>query len=98
MWETLANGGPNGQAPGAEPLRRSVARKWVEDAEAYYDLIVSRTRGLDTEYLQLLEGDDPVLEWMKGTGLRPILNGLNGEEREIFLLAPPTDKERSIFD
>jgi trans-aconitate 2-methyltransferase len=88
MRETLADGGPNGEALGAETLRRAVARKWVEDAEAYYDLLVSRTGGLDiwaTEYLQALEGDDPVLEWVKGTGLRPILNGLGDKEREIFL-------------
>ncbi|HKQ72561.1 MAG TPA: methyltransferase domain-containing protein [Blastocatellia bacterium] len=88
MRETLANGGPNGEALGAETLRRAVARKWVENAEAYYDLLVSRTSGLDiwaTEYLQVLEGDNPVLEWVKGTGLRPILNGLDDRERETFL-------------
>jgi trans-aconitate 2-methyltransferase len=88
MRETLANGGPNGEALGTEALRRAVARKWVEDAEAYYDLLVSRTSGLDiwaTEYLQVLEGDNPVLEWVKGTGLRPILNGLDDKELEIFL-------------
>jgi trans-aconitate 2-methyltransferase len=88
MRETLANGGPNGEALGTETLRRAVARKWVEDAEAYYDLLVSRTSGLDiwaTEYLQVLEGDNPVLEWVKGTGLRPILNGLDDKELETFL-------------
>jgi trans-aconitate 2-methyltransferase len=89
MRETLANGGPNGEALGTETLRHAVARKWVEDAEVYYDLLVSRTRSLDiwaTEYLQILEGDNPVLEWVKGTGLRPILNGLDDHERERFLV------------
>ena len=33
----------------------------------------------------MLRGDDPVLEWVSGTGLRPILNGLEGEERSRFL-------------
>ena len=28
---------------------------------------------------------DPVLEWVKGTGLRPILEGLADREREAFL-------------
>ena len=54
----------------------------------YYDLLVSCTRSLDiweTEYLQILEGEDPVLDWVKGTGLRPILNGLDDQERELFL-------------
>ncbi|HEX9942148.1 MAG TPA: methyltransferase domain-containing protein [Thermoanaerobaculia bacterium] len=88
MRETLANGGPGGGPLGGEELRQAVARNWVADAEVYYDLLVGSTRSLDiweTEYLQVLEGDDPVLEWVKGTGLRPILNGLGGEEREIFL-------------
>jgi trans-aconitate 2-methyltransferase len=88
MRETLANGGPNGKALGTEPLRHAAAHKWVEEAEVYYDLLVDYTRSLDiwaTEYLQILEGDNPVLEWVKGTGLRPILNGLDDKERETFL-------------
>ncbi|WP_148592043.1 methyltransferase domain-containing protein, partial [Streptomyces sp. WAC01526] len=30
----------------------------------------------ETTYVQLLEGDDPVLDWVKGTALRPVLTGL----------------------
>jgi trans-aconitate 2-methyltransferase len=86
--ETLAGGGPGGAALGSEELRREMARNRVEKAEVYYDLLAERTRGLDlweTEALQVLEGDDPVLEWVKGTGLRPVLDGLADGEREIFL-------------
>ncbi|MDE2790253.1 MAG: hypothetical protein OXI81_07500 [Paracoccaceae bacterium] len=39
----------------------------------------------ETKYLQRLEGDDPVLEWVRSTGLHPILNGLRGAERERFI-------------
>jgi trans-aconitate 2-methyltransferase len=88
MRETLANGGPNGRALGTEELRQAMARRWVEDMAFYYDLLVNQTTSLDiweTEYLQILEGDDPVLEWVKGTGLRPVLNGLDDAERELFL-------------
>jgi trans-aconitate 2-methyltransferase len=88
MRETLADGGPNGEALGTEQLRHELARNWVEDAEVYFDLLVSCTQSLDiweTEYFQILEGDDPVLEWVRGTGLRPVLQGLSDEEREIFL-------------
>lgn len=88
MRETLANGGPGGSSLGSEDLRTAVARKWVEDAAVYYDLLVERAASLDiweVEYLQVLTGEDPVLEWVKGTGLRPILNGLDDAEREIFL-------------
>jgi trans-aconitate 2-methyltransferase len=39
-----------------------------------------------TTYLHVLEGEDPVVEWMKGTGLRPYLQGLDSDaEREAFL-------------
>ena len=65
-----------------------MAVKWVEDARVYFDLLAGRARGLDvweTTYLQVLEGPDPVLEWVKGTGLRPVLNGLEAAEREAFL-------------
>lgn len=88
MRETLADGGPDGQALGTDQLRQAMAREWVEAAEVYYDLLAPCTKSLDiweTEYVQVLEGTDPVLEWVKGTGLRPILNGLDDRERAIFL-------------
>jgi len=88
MRETLANSGPNGAALGTPALAATVGRKWVDDAEEYYDLLVGRTATLDiweTEYLQVLDGDDPVLEWVTSTGLRPILNGLGDAERAVYL-------------
>lgn len=88
MRETLEDGGPGGSALGSPELARAVGRKWVADAEEYYDLLAARATNVDvweTEYLQVLKGDDPVLEWVKGTGLRPILNGLDDAERETFL-------------
>lgn len=88
MRETLANGGKDGGSLGSEALRQAARRKWVGEAKEYYDLLSTRVRSLDiweTEVLQVLEGEDPVLEWVKGTGLRPILTSLEGDEREIFL-------------
>lgn len=90
MRETLADGGPNGHPLGSAELRQAVARKWVADPAVYYDLLAGLTTQLDiwsTEYLQVLNGADPVLEWVKGTGLRPILNGLDDHEREVFRTA-----------
>jgi trans-aconitate 2-methyltransferase len=88
MRQTLEDGGPGGTPLGTDELRQRVGRKWVDDADEYYDLLVGQTATIDiweTEYLQILEGDDPVLEWVKGSGLRPILNGLSESEREIYL-------------
>ncbi|ROO82713.1 trans-aconitate 2-methyltransferase [Actinocorallia herbida] len=52
----------------------------------------------ETTYLQVLQGTDPVVEWMKGTALRPVLAAL--DDPEDFLAAyaarlreayPPTE-------
>lgn len=38
----------------------------------------------ETAYHSVLQGDDPVLEWVKGSGLQPILNLLDDDERAAF--------------
>jgi trans-aconitate 2-methyltransferase len=56
----------------------------VERPEAYVEALSAA--GLDpdvwqTTYLHLLPGDDPVLEWVKGTALRPVLTALADDEQ-----------------
>ncbi len=56
-------------------------------AEDYYDLLAPRVRSLDiweTEYLQILEGENPVAEWTKGTWLAPLLAALAPQARSVF--------------
>jgi len=77
----------------AEPWRTSLAdirRTTVEPPEWYLDEL--DRRGFDavawqTTYLHRLQGDDPVLEWVKGTTLRPVLERLDGEAADVFLAA-----------
>jgi trans-aconitate 2-methyltransferase len=38
----------------------------------------------ETTYLHVLQGTDPVLDWLRGTGLRPILGALNKVDRVEF--------------
>lgn len=60
----------------------------VGTPERYYELLAPRVASLEiweTEYLHVLEGEDPVLEWVKGTALLPVYAALAGEERERFL-------------
>ena len=38
----------------------------------------------ETTYLHVLDGDDPVLEWIRGTGLRPILAALSPADAEAY--------------
>ena len=88
MCETLANGGPGGSRLGDEALAAAAAREWLLDSSGYYDLLAPHAAALDiweTEYLHRLEGDDAVLEWVRATGLRPVLNGLTGANLERFL-------------
>jgi trans-aconitate 2-methyltransferase len=35
--------------------------------------------------VHILPGDDPVLEWYQGTGLRPVLAALDADRAEDFL-------------
>ncbi len=73
---------------GSRDLREAMGRKPLLETAEYYDLLRARATEVDiweTEYLQSLEGEDAVLEWVSGTGLRPILEGLQGDERDAFL-------------
>ena len=59
----------------------------VLEPDAYYDILVALTKSLDiweTKYLQVLEGEDPVLAWVSGTGLRPFVQPLDASERQVF--------------
>lgn len=54
----------------------------------YYDILSGLTASLDiweTEYLHMLDGDRPVLEWTRSTTLRPVFDALEGDERQAFL-------------
>ncbi|MBV9828778.1 MAG: methyltransferase domain-containing protein [Alphaproteobacteria bacterium] len=67
-----------------EPLLRPAP---VAEPEFYYDLLAPRAARLDmweTEYLQVLDGDNPVKEWTKGTWLSPLLNALEEPQRSRF--------------
>ncbi|HEX4533575.1 MAG TPA: methyltransferase domain-containing protein [Rhizomicrobium sp.] len=54
---------------------------------AYYDILAPHAAALDiweTRYVQVLEGEDAVLRWMSGTGLRPYLAHLNDADAQAF--------------
>ncbi|WP_285695560.1 trans-aconitate 2-methyltransferase [Actinomadura sp. NBRC 104412] len=62
----------------------------VLDPQGYLDLLTRHGCEVDaweTTYIQVLQGDDPVLEWVKGTTLRPILTALDTGEAHDFLNA-----------
>ncbi|MBR9972354.1 trans-aconitate 2-methyltransferase [Magnetospirillum sulfuroxidans] len=70
-------------------LLRPLARRFpVADAAVYYDILSPLARRLDiweTEYLHVLEGDNPVVQWTMATALRPLLDALDEPQRRAFL-------------
>ena len=53
----------------------------------YLDLLARDGLEVDawqTEYEHVLDGPDPVLEWVRGTGLRPVLQALSDQEAARF--------------
>lgn len=67
-----------------EPLLRPVP---VAEPAFYFDVLAPHSAVLDiweTEYLHVLEGEDPVKEWTKATWLNPLLDALDEPERSRF--------------
>ena len=67
-----------------EPLLRTDP---VGTAEDYTGLLEPHARSLDiweTTYVQRLTGDDPVLDWVRGTALVPILGALEPDDAADF--------------
>lgn len=61
----------------------------VGDALEYAVLLADQGLRMDaweTTYIHVLTGADPVLEWMRGTGLRPILQALSAPDGAAFAI------------
>lgn len=81
----------------------------VDEPARYVARLAPMAASLDvweTEYMQILEGANPVAEWTKGTWLRPFLDALEEPERSGFEAAyrarvaaayPPLPDGRTLF-
>lgn len=68
-----------GQGPWATSLSAVPRTPPLLQPQAYYDLLAPACDAIDiwsTDYLHALTGEDAVLEWMRGTALRPYLTAL----------------------
>jgi trans-aconitate 2-methyltransferase len=66
----------------------SVARNDLPRPEHYYDLLRPLCRHIDiwhTHYYHIIENHAGVVEWFKGSGMRPFLAPLDAAKREAFL-------------
>ena len=64
----------------AESLAALGRARPVAEMEAYYDWLAPTCDEVDiwsTTYLHVLEGEDPIVDWMMGSGLRPYLDAVD---------------------
>ncbi|QJE73800.1 methyltransferase domain-containing protein [Aerophototrophica crusticola] len=84
MREVAATG------PWAAKLDGALAEEPVHPPAFYWRLLRPICRSVqvwETEYLHELDGPDPVLEWVRSTALLPVLERLEGAERDAFIAA-----------
>jgi trans-aconitate 2-methyltransferase len=83
LRETAAEGPWSGRLADVRGVRQ------VQAPATYYDWLAPLCSDVDiwsTVYLHVLQGADPVVDWMRGTGLRPFLQALDGPEEEAAFL------------
>jgi trans-aconitate 2-methyltransferase len=76
--------------PWAATLAGIASAPPILDPGEYYDLLKGAGAAVDiwvTEYLHVLRGADPVVDWAMGTSLRPFLAVLGPDEQAGFLRA-----------
>jgi trans-aconitate 2-methyltransferase len=81
IGETALNG------PWRSQVAHLVTPPPVHEPAFYHDLLAPRSDAIDiweTEYLQVLEGENPVKEWTKGTWLTRYLDVLDEPEKKAF--------------
>jgi trans-aconitate 2-methyltransferase len=69
-------------------LRDVALNRQSADPAGYAELLAQAGLEVDaweTTYVHILHGEDPVLEWYKGSGLRPVLAALDAEQAAAFL-------------
>lgn len=94
---------PDNTREPSQALMRDVAKRWPNNAslekaarghlpnpEEYYDLLKPVCRSIDiwhTIYNHVMVGPGDIIEWFKGTALRPFLAALDAQGADEFLAA-----------
>ncbi len=74
----MANSSDQAPRPICQPILRTAH---------YYELLAPGAAEIDiweTTYTQVLSGSDAVLEWVRGSGLRPFLEAVRADRRAAF--------------
>lgn len=90
--------------PDADRLGPALERLAVEQPAVYVELLGSvglEVDGWETTYQHILDPQaqqaNPVLEWVRGTGLRPVLDALSDEDRREAFLADYDARLRAAY-
>lgn len=81
LVEDIARDGPWAPKLSTWKQRSVMPLRW------YMDVLLEEgfeVEAWETNYHFVLQGDDPVLEWVKGTSMQPILHMLEGDETRDF--------------
>ena len=73
-----------------DSLESAIPHEPILSREAYYQLLTSYADEINiwqTEYMHVLEGETPVLDWVKGSALTAFLPRLSQERQALFLSA-----------
>lgn len=73
--------------PWAHRLKPLLREAPVAEPEQYYDWLKPQCDTVDiwqTAYNQVLDGHDPVLDWISSTALKPLCEALPADQREPF--------------
>src|SRR5215471_901164 len=76
------------EGPWRERLARARPPSPVKAPEFYYDLLAPRCARLtlwETNYIQVVGSIDAMIDWLRGTGLRPFLARLDAAEQPVFI-------------
>jgi trans-aconitate 2-methyltransferase len=71
-----------------DPLRDAKLNRQAGDPREYAELLARpgyEVNAWETSYLHILHGENPVLEWTRGTALVPVLSALDADEADAFL-------------
>jgi trans-aconitate 2-methyltransferase len=71
-----------------EPLRGAELNRQAGDPQEYAELLARpgyEVNAWETSYVHILRGENPVLEWTRGTTLRPVLAVLDADQATAFL-------------
>ena len=88
-----------GSARWRDKLAQAQLNRQAGEPEDYLAVLAGLGLAVDaweTTYLHVLTGPDPVTEWYKGTGLRPVLSVLGPQDAETFL-AEYSERVRAAY-